>query len=203
MRKGFSLAEIVIAITVLTVTVVSVTSLILSSLNVNKQNINQIIAYSLAQEGVEIMRNIRDSNWLQNQFWSKGGFLWGSEFENGGRFIVDYKEPIVSADIANVSTTEAVPWILSEISANEEEKTRLYYQDIGDLRKYTHEEISAGGTNLESPFRREILVEPVNVEGEELIVKVRVTSTVYYESRGNEKSVEIITDLTDWKRGAR
>lgn len=63
-RKGFSLLELVIAIFVLTVGITGALKLIVSTLRVSMDTRNSVIASGLAQEGVELMRNIRDNNML-------------------------------------------------------------------------------------------------------------------------------------------
>lgn len=71
-KKGFSLLEVLVAIFVLVIGVVGAMNLInysLSSVAVGK---SRIIAVELAQEGLEIVRNIRDSNWIEDVSWTDG-----------------------------------------------------------------------------------------------------------------------------------
>ncbi|MFH1462750.1 MAG: prepilin-type N-terminal cleavage/methylation domain-containing protein [bacterium] len=65
MKRGFTLIEVLIAITVLTVAIVGSFSLIQQTLIASSLNQSKLTAYYLAQEGIEIARNIRDSNWLE------------------------------------------------------------------------------------------------------------------------------------------
>jgi len=63
-NQGFSLAEIVVAIFVIGLT--SSASYIITSINIRSQIVGQdfTIASNLAREGIEVVRGIRDSNWL-------------------------------------------------------------------------------------------------------------------------------------------
>ncbi len=68
-KKGFTLTEVMIAMSILTVAIVSATNLLISLMNSNRVNVTTLQAYFLAQEGLEIARNIRDTNWLQGNKW--------------------------------------------------------------------------------------------------------------------------------------
>lgn len=66
MRKkhGFSLVEVIIAVAIIITGLISVVALINSSVSGIRINKSRTIAASLAQEGLEVVRNIRDNNWL-------------------------------------------------------------------------------------------------------------------------------------------
>jgi len=66
-NKGFTLLEVMLAITVLTVAVAGSFALIQQTLIAASLNKSKITAYYLAQEGIELARNIRDSNWLEQR----------------------------------------------------------------------------------------------------------------------------------------
>jgi len=63
--KGETIAETIIALSVLAIGVTIASTAILSSLRNMNNAKNRIIAVNLAREGLETMRNVRDSNWLQ------------------------------------------------------------------------------------------------------------------------------------------
>lgn len=63
-NKGFTLMELIIAIAVITTAVAALVALITFSVSGIRPGKSKLIAISLAQEGLEIVRNIRDSNWL-------------------------------------------------------------------------------------------------------------------------------------------
>jgi Tfp pilus assembly protein PilV len=60
-RKGLSLLEVLIAVFMITTGVLAVLGLVNFVLNSAQQSKNEFIASGLAQEGVEIVRSIRDS----------------------------------------------------------------------------------------------------------------------------------------------
>lgn len=67
---AFTLVETLIGITLLTVVLTAVAGLILSTLISSQRNIHTLQAKAYAQEALEVMRYIRDSNWLQNYSWA-------------------------------------------------------------------------------------------------------------------------------------
>jgi len=62
---GESLLETIIAITILSIILVSVFGLLTQALSANKDIKNRVIALNYAREGIEGVRNIRDTNWLR------------------------------------------------------------------------------------------------------------------------------------------
>ncbi len=64
MKKGFSIAEVIISLFVITVGLITVLGLIASSIRESAASRNRIIGAQLAQEGVELLRNVRDNNLL-------------------------------------------------------------------------------------------------------------------------------------------
>ena len=66
LKPGFSLIEILAVLFVVTTSMLTVVSLINQNIQVQSVNRNNLIASSLAQEGVELIRQTRDSNWRQS-----------------------------------------------------------------------------------------------------------------------------------------
>lgn len=63
-KNGFSLLEVIIAITILLVGVTSAFSLVTLNSNITRLSQNKLIAAMLVQEDIEVVRNRRDNNWL-------------------------------------------------------------------------------------------------------------------------------------------
>jgi len=68
-QKGFTLAELLITIFVFTVGILGIYLVVQNSYATLNYAKNRLIAIYLAQEGIEIVRNIRDTNWLEGQSW--------------------------------------------------------------------------------------------------------------------------------------
>ncbi|MCC7432148.1 prepilin-type N-terminal cleavage/methylation domain-containing protein [Candidatus Peregrinibacteria bacterium] len=70
--KAETLLEVIVALLVLTIGSASATSLIITSIRANQFNKDSLVALNLAQEGIEYMRNLRDSNWIKFSANTKG-----------------------------------------------------------------------------------------------------------------------------------
>ena len=82
-NKAFTLIETLIAITLITVVLTAVTGLILTTLLANQRNLHSLQGMYLAQESLEAVRFMRDSNWLRNYSWNGGSPVWGADFDLG------------------------------------------------------------------------------------------------------------------------
>src|SRR5688572_11656630 len=64
--KGIAIIEILIVVAIIGTTVFSLYQLLLASRNLGSREIRRTQALSLAQEGLEAVRNIRDQGWSEN-----------------------------------------------------------------------------------------------------------------------------------------
>jgi prepilin-type N-terminal cleavage/methylation domain-containing protein len=74
MRRGFTLVETMVAILILTIAITVVSSVTQSNLRTSYVSRDQMTAYFLAQEAMEYVRNIRDTDVINNVSWP-GGLL--------------------------------------------------------------------------------------------------------------------------------
>lgn len=70
--KAFTLIEILIAITVITIGVVGFYAAITRVASITFSNSHRFVASRLAQEGIELVSNIRDTNWIKITDWDNG-----------------------------------------------------------------------------------------------------------------------------------
>jgi len=71
-NNGFTIIETIIVIFVISMGLVGVLSLVVQNVQVEFINKNMLIASQLAQEGLELTRNVRDNNWLLEDNWKLG-----------------------------------------------------------------------------------------------------------------------------------
>jgi len=81
MKKGFTLIEIMIAVFIMTFGIVSIYSLIVSVIQMTTNSAERFIAGQLSREGIELVRNRRDQNWMQEAEFSLGLFSCSSGCE--------------------------------------------------------------------------------------------------------------------------
>ncbi len=63
-QTGQSLLELIVALSILVIALTATIILVVNSINAGREGINRQIATNLAREGIELVRNIRDSNWI-------------------------------------------------------------------------------------------------------------------------------------------
>ncbi len=88
-RKGFSLIEVITILFVISLGLVGVLTLIVQNIQGQQFNKQNIIAHQLAQEGIELIRKVRDSNWLTGANWN--------ENLAAGDYYMDYNDSIPTA----------------------------------------------------------------------------------------------------------
>jgi hypothetical protein len=72
LNKSFTLIETITAIFILTTGILALSSLISYFISVSSISSQRLIAAYLAQEGIEIVRNLRDTNLLNGRNWDYG-----------------------------------------------------------------------------------------------------------------------------------
>jgi hypothetical protein len=174
---------------ILTVAIVSATSLLMGLIASNKSAVTNIQAYYFAQEGIEAVRNIRDSNWLHNTDWlgENSVVVWGDDLSVGAERDLELRPNgwDVGADSGSVAFKELsllAPWRISN--------------DEGTIYKYEgnepcfSSEFRSGG--IDTGFKRKIFILPY---GDYVLVK----SFVSWED--GKKDLTLETVLTNWKAG--
>lgn len=69
MKKGFTLMEVIVAISILVIGLLGVFFVVQNITFSSQINSSKLTAAYLAQEGIEMVRNKRDSNWLAGVSW--------------------------------------------------------------------------------------------------------------------------------------
>ena len=88
-HKGFSLLELIITILVVSIGILGTYSVVSYTLSAIGLSSSRLTAAYLAQEGIEIVRNIRDTNWLEEDA-GVSGVLWNSGLGTGN-YEADYR----------------------------------------------------------------------------------------------------------------
>ncbi len=134
--------EVIAAVMIIAMGMIGVLSLVIQNVEAQYINKNVLIASGLAQEGLELVRNIRDNNWLTAGFdpitgWKLGaGAGTNSDIVQDGTYAIDYRR------FSSLNAT---------VDSITDDGARLYLNDEG---LYTH--VSAG--NIETNFYRLITI---------------------------------------------
>jgi len=82
---GISILEVVAAIMIIALGLVGVLSLVIQNVEAQYINKNVLVASGLAQEGLELVRNVRDLNWLTT------GNSWKQDIVGDDTYTIDYR----------------------------------------------------------------------------------------------------------------
>ncbi len=103
-KRGFSLIEVVIGIAVITLVITAAAEVTRSSIVMGSITNNELIAHNHAEEGLEIVRNMRDSNWMQNK-------KWDTDLDDG-EYVIVFTTPE-----NRLPDTAQAPWTLLKLDA--------------------------------------------------------------------------------------
>jgi len=183
-RQGFSIMEVVVAIGIFSIALIGISSLMLQNLQVEELNSDYLTASMLAQEGIEIVRNYRDHNWLNpaNPAWNEFiGTSFSLTLPTDGTFIVDH-----STDYDTVMNSLVIDDGPDSFSDSD---TVLQVDPLGF---YNH------GIGDNTRFRRLITVDDTSAPCDTSPC-MRVTATVQWTSRGRTSEYLAETFLYDWR----
>lgn len=188
--KGQGLLEAVIAVAIIAVGLSAVLALAGNNLKVSNISAQQVIAVNLAREGVEIVRNIRDSNWLA-----------GLPFETDIIGTPSDTEGILAFDPA--AGTWQVDFGPDDFS---DPDTIIYRNDQSGTYQGVHRQAQPSGYTP-TIYRRLLYINPICANamndfssncGVGQLRGLRILSTVQWSERGNTRSFSVEERLFDW-----
>lgn len=170
-KKGFTLIEAIVAIGVISIGFVG-SLVLLSKASSQASTIkDRVVVAHLAEEGIEVIRNIRDTNWLKGFEWRTGLPDTGSNFG-----VVDYN----SASVDTSDTSES----------------RKCLNWDGNFYKHAAAPVYACSTSFKRQIKLTTLTE--NISGQ-IVDYLEVKSIVEWKEKGIVKSLTAIDHLYDWK----
>lgn len=216
-KKGFSLIEILISFTILSISLIAVTTLISNTIQANQLNTSRLQAYFLAEQGIESIRHVRDTNWLQNIGFSKNS----TEFQNNL-----WRSPLGQTTNITPSTTKKliIQYNPNNIT-NQNQSVTLAEANNNNIKLYLNQNPQTGEhyfshtpNNNPTQFRRYITIRNNFQDMSQLEKNLQINqfsnqsnfqlkdNLIYIESTveyGNNysKNITLKTILTDWKQG--
>lgn len=197
-QRGISLIETLVALFILAIGITAALSLVGYVSSITASTKNKIIATNLAREGVEAVRNIRDSNWL---YYGEGGARdrWNDKWPKdpaGSGVMKEYKAVLLTADnalsgVGQITNYSLVPLLSAAPAAPmPDDEARVYLRSgVG----YTQRE----GEGEPTIFARRISISysPKPEDGDNV---VEVSSNVTWYEHGRQRNVMLVTKLSDW-----
>lgn len=208
-HRGFSLVEAIVSITVLLVGVLAVVSLGIAMVSQARLTNSQVVATQLAREGIEVVRSIRDGNWLEAE---DGGVVsWNDGLSSG----TDYSATLEWDSAANswVLDFDAVDFNSCSTGFD---CTRLYLNNNPPF-EFAQFASLPGANWKDSPYQRLIRLFPIcrsltdelsetflttdgtTCSGTEEQVGIDIQVEVRWEEKGLSKSTVVEEYIYDWK----
>lgn len=180
MSKGFTLIETLISVAIIGISFVGVLFSLNQFAKLDRTINEKSVAIYLAQEGVEIVRNIRDTNVLRDEDWDRG--------ITNGTFI-----PIL----------ESGEWELETVGGGNQWKVQIYYNPNDNLFLQSKFQNPPGlpATWQKTTFYREIEINKNNPDGDSNTEDFRVKAKVWYGEQLEESAVIVEGFLYNWRLG--
>lgn len=154
-ESGFTIIELILSILILSIAIVGIFSSFSIMDILTSDQSDKLIGTYLAQEGMEIARNIRDTNWLNMQYGPGSGYSWDDNLNCSFGCEADY------------TTGTGVPneWQMAQWASR-----YLYVSNSDGFYGYNT------GNSSKTKFKRNIIITPVtDVDGRsDHIIKVEV-----------------------------
>jgi hypothetical protein len=165
--KGQAIVESIIALSVLTVGFLSLIALMSNAIGLSKVNSEYYVATYLAAEGIEVVKNIIDTNVMTS------GISW-NQYLNDGLYEVEYNtqgNELSNKKITNLNQSKP-------LSLHSDGNSKIYDYSPGEP----------------TPFRRVIEIRSITTNSNDPINHIKVKSTVFWTSRGG---AQFQVDLED------
>ncbi len=194
-KNGFTLLETLVAVSLLMLSIVGPLTIAQKSVKTSTYTKNRTTAYYLAQDAMEFLRNVRDTNSLR-------GFDWN-------RLLLAYS-PCISSDPNSrciLETLVSPSVVVTNPGTNPQTGNYIIRQCVATYCPKLTFFSSFGyfgflpiqdGT-VESQFRREISIVPLNTspDSRELLIRIDV---IWYEGiLGGEKKISLYDEVYDWQ----
>jgi prepilin-type N-terminal cleavage/methylation domain-containing protein len=173
-NKGFTLVETLVAISIFSMSIVAIMSVLGSGISDTSYAKQKIIAGYLAQEGIEYIRNMRDTDVLYDDTESA---------QTGWDNFKVSVSSCTSPDICGFDNSAVVKDVFL-CSANENQ-CKLYI-DNGDY--------NSGSVGVDSNFTRTVQV----VADSENLDEVKVYSKVTWTHKSGDSSIILTENLFNW-----
>ena len=174
-KKGFTLLEALFAIFIITVGLTGAISAILQLLNLSSFSSSKLTAAYLAQEGIEIVRNMRDTNWLQAGEPGKVS-PWDDGLPTG-----DYELDYTTVTFSNTTDFEKC----ADLGYNCNSYNNNYLRIDGGFYNYTN--------GAPTKFKRKITIQKPTAD------RLDITVQITWSEKGKSYSFSAQENLYNWR----
>lgn len=193
-QKGQGLLEALIAVSIIVTALSGVMALASQNLGASQVSSQQVVGINLAREAVEIVRNMRDSNWLSGSAWDTG--FASSPSDKEGTLQFDPTTHTWTMDYTPDDYTD--------------EETIMYRKVSPDTFPGTWQQgfSTAPANSVETEYKRLITINPIcsnqptqysNGSCGANLIGYRIYSEVQWTSGKATRSVAVQERIFDWK----
>ncbi len=172
--SGFTFIEVIVAIFIMSIGVVGTLIAVQAAISSTSQSCSRLAAANLAQEGIEIVRSIRDTNWLEQR--TATTTPWDENVGAG-----DWEADYTDTNIEDPSLDLCV--------------FPCGYNNLQFLKKTDGGFYNYSSGN-DTQFKRKITIEKTDLNGDEKPDKIKVSVTVYWGGGGH--SILAQEELYNW-----
>lgn len=196
--RGFGMLEMVIALGILMMGVIGFSTLTMATIVTSRTSELRIVAANLAREGIEVARNIRDSNWLKIDA-GQAGVSWNKDLFYVGGGVLDYTAVAEFKDSTGV-------WVLffPDASSIDDNGAKIYYDTLTSLY-LQHQPLPQPATIKETPFKRLITLNPICRDGsgnEQIIIDSHICSDLLPLGSYSQVGIDVVS-YVKWGEAGR
>ena len=187
--KSFTIIEVIVAASIITVGIIGVLTLITKTVGLMSVSPSKLFAAYLAQEGVEIVRNIRDTNWVEGELDDPGvpGSGWKKDLPESTPLDAGWQADYTTTSFGPAPDLDKCPALQPPYNCHNYNATELLKSD-----GRTYQYLGAGMTN--TIFQRKILILHDGANPD----IIHLTVTVSWWEKGKEDSLSVQEDLYNW-----
>lgn len=193
--------EVLVALAVVSIGLFAAAGLVFGNLNLVERDTDRVIAVNLAREGIELAKQIRDSNWLSGNAFDTGLVNAGSP---GDYTASPVWNGVIAAPYFDFTTNGITDSNAAIVLTTASTTTDFY------ANQNTAPPIGGAAT----PFARLITFSPICVDGAgvqtviasgtceaigQVKAGIRIESRIQWTRKGGAKSTVIYDDIYDWK----
>jgi len=193
-KQGLTLIEVIVALAVIIIGVVAGLTLTVYNLKASTFGEQQLVSSNLARESIEVVRSMRDANWLKDEEWSKDVFAAGQT-----KFVTMFDEvdgswSIVATDAADVKSCADCQIYLNQengVYSHDPSKTQTIYKRLLSVKEICW--LTAEDREVVEEIGETCASEELEQIGWEL------TSTVYFSLADRERETKVVDRLYNWR----
>jgi len=199
--KGTILFEVVLSVGILATLASAAAMIIVSSLYANSFNRNSLVAVNLARDGIEIVRNIRDTNWLKysteiEDKWDIYNVDEDKRYENDGARYIPIFDVATRRYYLDLINSSSDPFDLDYDDLKDDEKAaaNVRLKDFDGTDIYTNTTDGAGEGTL---VYREVALVCVDIAGVNCN-EYEIVSSVQWKERGKTRTVDLVSGISNY-----